>query len=249
MKGEIWHKCEVPYTRYEVSNLGRVRNTHTDQVLKQSKDGSGYLKVILYYQGQEKTCNVHTLVATAFVEGWREGLEVNHKNGVKTDNRAENLEWVTSSENHQHAHDVLLLDVKPVALLDERGHLQWLFKSSQACNRVMGGRVRDHIRKKCRYRGFRPRYISVPMYREIVHLVNVHHYTLHSAWVEANISLSDSSNGSNGSMQQSCGSNGNPAVGADSRVCPNNTQPATQAGEANHNYQLSTINYQLSDEA
>jgi len=260
MKGEIWHKCEVPYTRYEVSNLGRVRNTHTDQVLKQSKDGSGYLKVILYYQGQEKTCNVHTLVATAFVEGWREGLEVNHKNGVKTDNRAENLEWVTSSENHQHAHDVLLLDVKPVALLDERGHLQWLFKSSQACNRVMGGRVRDHIRKKCRYRGFRPRYISVPMYREIVHLVNVHHYTLHSAWVEANISLSDSSNGSNCSMQQSCGSNGNPAVGADylpqplrkegsKTVCPNNTQPATQAGEANHNYQLSTINYQLSDEA
>ena len=264
MTNEIWHKCEVPYTRYEVSNLGRVRNAHTGQVLKQSKDSRGYLKVNLFYQGQSKTCNVHALVATAFVEGWREGLEVNHKNGVKTDNRAENLEWVTASENKQHASDVLMVDVKPVALLDERGHLQWLFNSSQACKRVMGGCVREALCRKHRFHGYRPRYISVPMYREIVHLVNVHHYTLHSAWVEANISLSDGSSGSNCSMQQSCGSNGNqstmqPAVGADylpqplrkegsKTVCPNNTQPATQAGEANHNYQLSTINYQLSDD-
>ena len=209
MTNEIWHKCEVPYTRYEVSNSGRVRNAHTGLVLRPRKHNWGYQQVALFYKGQRKDCYIHDLVATAFVEGWREGLEVNHKNGVKTDNRAENLEWVTASENQRHAHDVLLLDVKPVALLDERGHLQWLFKSSQACNRAMGGRVREHIRKKCRYRGFRPRYISVPMYREIVHLVAVHHYTLHSAWVEANISLSDSSNGSNGSMQQSCGSNGN----------------------------------------
>ena len=207
MTNEIWHKCEVPYTRYEVSNQGRVRNAHTGLVLRPRKHNWGYQQVALFYKGQRKDCYIHDLVATAFVEGWREGLEVNHKNGVKTDNRVENLEWVTASENQRHAHDVLLLDVKPVALLDERGHLQWLFKSSQACNRAMGGRVRNHINRKCNFRGYRPRYISVPMYREIVHLVNVHHYTLHSAWIEANISLSDSSNGSNGSMQQSCGSN------------------------------------------
>ena len=189
MIGEIWHKCEVPYTRYEVSNQGRVRNARTGLVLRPRKSAHGYRKVSLCYQGKPKECYIHILVATAFVEGWREGLQVNHKNGVKTDNRAENLEWVTSSENHQHAHDVLLLDVKPVALLDERGHLQYVFNSASACSRMMGGRVREHIRMKHRFHGFRPRYISVPMYREIVHLVAVHHYTLHSAWVEANTNL------------------------------------------------------------
>ena len=189
MKGEIWHKCEVPFTRYEVSNQGRVRNAHTDQVLRPRIQDKGYLRVALYYKGLVKECYIHNLVATAFVEGWREGLQVNHKNGVKTDNRVENLEWVTSSENQRHACDVLLVRVKPVALLDERGHLQWLFHSESACNRVMGGTVHRHILKKCRYHGFRPRYISVPMYREIVHLVNVHHYTLHSAWIEANINF------------------------------------------------------------
>ena len=189
MNTEIWHKCEVPYTRYEVSNLGRVRNERTGQVLRLRKGRSGYFDVLLKYKGQEKRFYVHKLVATAFVEGWREGLEVNHKNGVKTDNRAENLEWVTASENHQHAHDVLLLDVKPVALLDERGHLQYVFNSASACSKTMGGNVREQIRLKQRYHGFRPRYISVPMYREIVQLVAVQHYTLHSAWVEANTNL------------------------------------------------------------
>ena len=189
MTNEIWHKCEVPYTRYEVSNQGRVRNAHTGLVLRPRKHNWGYQQVALFYKGQRKDCYIHDLVATAFVEGWREGLQVNHKNGVKTDNRAENLEWVTSSQNNQHARDVLLLEVKPVALLDERGHLQRLFNSSRACNRAMGGYVHLHIKHKYRYHGFRPLYISVPMYREIVHLVAVHHYTLHSAWVEANTNL------------------------------------------------------------
>ena len=189
MEKEQWHHCEVPYTRYEVSNLGRVRNAHTGQIIKPYKQNRGYRLVKLSYKGFQKDFLIHRLVATAFVPGWRKGLEVNHKNGIKTDNRAENLEWVTHIENHQHARDILLKLVHPVALLDERGHLQHLYKSGAACDRVWGKSVRHHIYKHCLYCGFRPMFISVPMYREIVHLVNVHHYTLHSAWIEAGTNL------------------------------------------------------------
>ena len=189
MEKEQWHHCEVPYTRYEVSNLGRVRNAHTGQIMKFRLNRCGYLTLDLYYKGERKYKLVHRLVATAFVPGWREGLEVNHKNGVKTDNRAENLEWVTQSENMRHSRDVLLVDVKPVALLDERGHLQRIYHSAQACNRAWRGCVHRHIKAGCRFRGFKPFYISVAMYREIVHLVNVHHYTLHGAWIESNLNI------------------------------------------------------------
>ena len=186
---ERWHHCEVPYTRYMVSNLGRVKNAHTGLIMKPILHPDDYLQVQLWYKGEGKIKYVHRLVATAFVPGWREGLEVNHKNGVKNDNRAENLEWVTQSENMRHRCNALLIDVKPVALLDERGHLQHLYNSSNACKRAMGKCVRKAICRHSRYLGFKPLYISVPMYREIVHLVNVHSYTLHSAWVEANINI------------------------------------------------------------
>ena len=279
MSKEIWHRCEVPYTRYEVSNLGRVRNAHTGRILKPLTRRGSYLHVDLCYKGEIKHKSIHILVATAFVPGWREGLEVNHKDGNKKNNCAENLEWVTHSENHRHSRDVLLVDVKPVALLDERGHLQRIYHSAQACNRAWRGCVHRHIKAGCRFRGFKPFYISVAMYREIVHLVNVHHYTLHGAWVESlTPGPSPKGEGSheggfkwfNAPRRGSNGSN----VGADSlpqplrkkgskTVCPNNTQPAAQTGKGNQNYQLSarpegalsersgerTINYQLSDEA
>jgi hypothetical protein len=162
-----------------------VRNAHTGQIIKPYKHYRGYRLVKLCYKGKAKHHYVHNLVAAAHVPGWRKGLQVNHKNGVKHDNRAENLEWATSSENHQHARDVLLINVKPVALLDKQGRLQRIYHSAEACRRAMGGNVQSHIFCGCRFHGFKPFYISVAMYREIVHLVNVHHYTLHGAWVES----------------------------------------------------------------
>jgi len=269
MAEERWHHCEVPYTRYEVSDQGRVRNAHTGLILKPYVFRNAYLGVMLSYKGEKQFKLIHRLVATAFVPGWRKGLQVNHKNGVKNDNRAENLEWVTQSENMHHRSNELLIDVKPVALFDEQGHLQHVYNSAQACDRAMGGDVHKHINQGYRFHSFRPYRISVPMYREIVHLVNVHRYTLQSAFIEASLNLNPppappegsgaTKEGSNGSMRQRRGSNGS-NVGADSlpqplrkkgskTVCPNNTQPAAQTGKGNQNYQLSTINYQLSDEA
>ncbi len=58
-------------------------------------------------QGRHTHVRVHELVATAFLGARPAGHEVNHKNGVKTDNRASNLEWTTRSGNMRHATDVL----------------------------------------------------------------------------------------------------------------------------------------------
>lgn len=75
---------------------------------KISADIGGYLTIHVRIDGRMRTLRVHRLVmlAHAYKEGC-EDLDVNHINGVRTDNRRENLEWCTRSENHLHAYRVL----------------------------------------------------------------------------------------------------------------------------------------------
>jgi hypothetical protein len=68
---------------------------------------TGYLQIMLPKHGSRVTLYVHRIVAEAFVPGRADGLVVNHKDGNKGNNRAENLEWVTSGENNAHAYRVL----------------------------------------------------------------------------------------------------------------------------------------------
>lgn len=112
---EIWKDIEDFTGIYQVSNLGNVRSIDRKvfnkgnnswcykkgRVLKPTKDKGGYLYVGLYNKENVKTNSVkiHRLVAIAFCKGYKEGLEVNHKNGIRYDNRSENLEWVTRSKN------------------------------------------------------------------------------------------------------------------------------------------------------
>ena len=88
------------HPNYEVSDLGNVRNKKTGTIRKLT-DRKGYRKVRLNNQDE----SVHRLVAEAFYEGNHDGLQVNHKDGNKANNRVDNLEWVTSSENVKHAFD------------------------------------------------------------------------------------------------------------------------------------------------
>lgn len=104
--------------RYEVSNDGLVRSwagRHGDEaephILKQKIDRYGYPVVCLRNRAQCRIeyPTVHRLVALAFIENPEGKPQVNHKNGNKTDNRVENLEWATNAENIQHAHDMGLI--------------------------------------------------------------------------------------------------------------------------------------------
>ena len=93
---------------YQASTHGRIRNTTYENVLKPTLTSTGYEYVSLAQKtGKAKKLRVHTLVLAAFVGPRPEGLVANHKDRVKTNNRPENLEWVTQSENVQHAWDLM----------------------------------------------------------------------------------------------------------------------------------------------
>ena len=88
----------------QVKRLGGSAKCKQDRTLKRGYNNGGYPQVALSKGGRPQTKLVHNLVALAFL-GQPSGLWCNHKNGIKTDNRVENLEYVTPGENNQHAYD------------------------------------------------------------------------------------------------------------------------------------------------
>ena len=100
MEKEIWKTIE-DFPNYEVSNLGRVRNKKTSKLLTLIPDKDGYLRVHLNNDRNVK--RVHRLVAQAFIPNKTNKDQVNHKDGDKTNNAVNNLEWCTSKENNDHA--------------------------------------------------------------------------------------------------------------------------------------------------
>ena len=102
---EIWKPIKGYEGYYEVSNTGHVRNAKTKQILSPSDNGQR-LRVTLCKEGVQKSHAVHRLVAEAFIVNESPGdkVQVNHIDNNRFNNRVDNLEWVTPSENVAHAY-------------------------------------------------------------------------------------------------------------------------------------------------
>lgn len=100
----MWKKIIIDSqeTNYSVSSLGEVRNDQREKILKQATQG-GYKFVTLSINNRAKRLRVHRLVAEAFISNIEKKPYVNHKDGDRSNNKVENLEWVTPAENTQHA--------------------------------------------------------------------------------------------------------------------------------------------------
>ena len=100
---EIWKTIE-DYPNYMVSNMGNVKSLKwgKEKILKAGKNNHGYLSVVLCKDGKQKTHKVHRLVAQAFIPNPENKEQIDHINTIKTDNRVENLHWVTSKENNNN---------------------------------------------------------------------------------------------------------------------------------------------------
>lgn len=100
---EEWKEIK-DYPNYMVSNIGRVKSlgnnkTRKEKILKPKKMKTGYLMFFLSKEGKQKGFTIHRLVYKAFVGEIPDGMQVNHINEIKSDNRLENLNLMTPKEN------------------------------------------------------------------------------------------------------------------------------------------------------
>lgn len=169
---EEWRAIPGYEGYYEVSNFGQIRSLDHERVafkssyvmkgriLKQSKGNSGYFQVNLSKLGKQKIVMVHRIVAKVFVKNDNpdKKIAVNHKDGIKTNNFAENLEWITYSDNQKHAYKNGLnrwvpgkgVPQKPVVQLDkDTGELISEYVSIGEAARAIGSKYDSGISGCC----------------------------------------------------------------------------------------------------
>ena len=107
LSGETWKCIEGLNGSYEISSLGRIYSNVCERLLSlKPHKRYGYVYLPLGEKGKRISFRVHRLVAQAFVPNPENKKEVNHINKDKSDNRVENLEWVTGWENAKHKYGI-----------------------------------------------------------------------------------------------------------------------------------------------
>jgi hypothetical protein len=109
---EVWKEIKGYEGLYQVSNLGRIKSSHKEKhiIIKPGKDKDGYLQFGFSNNGTVLMRKIHRKVAETFIDNPHNKKTVNHINGIKDDNRVENLAWCTHLENMQHARRIGLID-------------------------------------------------------------------------------------------------------------------------------------------
>lgn len=158
MEEEIWKPIEGFENYYEASSRGRIRSISRilegtgigfprmkkGKVLSGSRVGSGYLCVFLAANGKKSKMYIHHIIARTFLAPCEGKLQVNHKDGNKTNNAYTNLEWCTPKENVRHAFMTGLSsphhnqkNKKKVEVVDKYGH-KMIFDSVADAARFIG---------------------------------------------------------------------------------------------------------------
>jgi hypothetical protein len=173
---EIWKPIEGYDGWYEVSNIGRVRSfyispnsnkrLHNPRILKGWKNPDGYPSVRL---SGRKMFSIHRLVALAFIPNPDNKPQINHINGIKSDNIYTNLEWIDNRENQIHSYIKLNrahvgAKKKPILQFDLNNKLINEYPSIASARRAMGADSRGCslykalVGKRKTYKGFKWKY-------------------------------------------------------------------------------------------
>ncbi len=109
---------------YAVNETGSVKNLITGNLIAGDINTAGYQRVCLYCKKKKKKFFRHRLVAELFIDNPNKLQEVNHKDGNKTNNSVQNLEWCDRVHNEREAHRTLIKEYKPYVVLFNDGRLK-----------------------------------------------------------------------------------------------------------------------------
>lgn len=172
---EIWKEVEEFNGAYLISNKGRLKSVkrgikwngtirhQEDKIMSQVINKSGYIEYQITYNGKHYSRKAHRLVAMAFIPNIDNKPFINHKDGIKTNNNVNNLEWCTNRENVQHAYNnELIHKAKAILQFTKDGKFLRRWKNSSEITRELGiGKTTIHAackRKNHQTKGYIWRY-------------------------------------------------------------------------------------------